>query len=83
MSGTTCEYSEAERKLIGAIDPMWLSALDRTNIYPSQLYKILCTTAFLNDMVGPKAEALKRATIAVDDSSPYRMTPEFDKLCEF
>jgi hypothetical protein len=83
MLGTVCNYSDAERALIGAIDPMWLSTIDKTNIYPSSLYRTLCTKVFINNETGPAVEALRRVLTAVEYSDPYRMTPEFDKLCEF
>ena len=77
------EYSKAERKLIESISPHWRKVIEQTNINPPNLYKILAQECFIQNTTGPDVEALRRACKAVDKCSPYRMTPEFDKLCEF
>lgn len=83
MSLGLCKYSEAERKLIGKISPHWLDVIDKTCIYPSSLYKELLTIVFVENQNGPHVEALRRVMTAFEECKIDRMTPEFDKLCDF
>jgi chemotaxis regulatin CheY-phosphate phosphatase CheZ len=76
-------FSDAEKKLIQAIDPHWRDVIEKTTISSTQLYRILCMKAFLDDMTGPHVEALKRVSRAIESCTVYRLTREFDELCEF
>jgi hypothetical protein len=78
-----CEYSEAEKKLISAISPHWSIIASQTSIDPWAMYKILMENCFIENRQGPEIEALRRVVTALSKCTPYRMTPEFDKLCEF
>jgi len=77
------DYSKAEFKLLRAISPKWLHLVCQTEINPPKLYQILAEEAFIENQSGPEFDALRRCCKAVRDCDPYRMTPEFDKLCEF
>ena len=76
------QYSHAEKQLIRRVAPRWLSIIGRTDVNPTTLYRILAVECFCDDRVGPEIEALRRVLNAIENCDPYRMTPEFDKLCE-
>ena len=76
-------YSEAEQKLIGAISKHWLDVITKTEINPPTLYRCLAEEVFVEDRKGPEVEALRRCCKAIITCNPYRMTKEFDSLCEF
>lgn len=77
------EYSKAEKKLIKSISSHWHDVIMITDIAPFSLYKILAERAFIDDMNGSNVEALRRVCKALEECKIYRMTPEFDALCEF
>ena len=76
-------YSEQERKLIAKISDHWANVITAADINPPNLYKILAYECFESNKTGPEIEALRRVCKALSNCSPYRLTPEFDKLCEF
>lgn len=77
------EYSETELRLIKACSKSWCEIALTTNMSPPILYDVLAADALVENKQGPHIEALKRAIMAIRNCSPCRMTPEFDKLCEF
>lgn len=83
MSLSVCEYSDAEKRLIAACSSHWRRIIDRTEINPPNLYDRLALEAFINKEKGPHIEALRRACKALSVCKPYRMTKEFDELCNF
>ena len=50
---------------------------------PFAVYVSLVQQAFIDDVRGPAADALRRVVTALNSSSVYRHTPEFDELCMF
>ena len=78
-----CEYSEAELRLIGAIDPSWGTQEAAGRLVPGVLYATLAVQCFMDKRIGPEISALRRVLTALNESEIYRLTPEFDKLCEF
>jgi len=76
------QFSHAEKQLIRQVSPRWLSLIGRTDINPPTLYRILVVECFCEKRQGPEIEALRRVMRAIETCNPYRMTPEFDKLCE-
>lgn len=76
------EYSEAELRLIREICPGLADVGINRTIYPDRLYGTLAKIAFLDRRTGPEAEALRRVLVHLN-SGVSRMTPEFDKLCQF
>lgn len=77
------QYSNAEVNLIEKISPHWGDIITKSDINPPDLYKILAYEAFINNSSGPEFDALRRVCRAIYQCKIYRMTKEFDKLCEF
>lgn len=77
------EYTAAEKKLIGAISSHWLNTIKEADIYPKELYEILALEVFCKNKKGSEVDALRRVVKAIRNCEVYRLTPEFDKLCEF
>lgn len=77
------EYSEAELRLIGAIDPTWGTKEAAGRVVPGWLYTSLAVKCFMKNRIGFEVNALRRVLTALQEGEVYRMTPEFDKLCEF
>lgn len=77
------EYSEAELRLIGAIDPSWGTQDEAGRLFPGILYANLAVQCFMKKSIGFEVNALRRVLEALQEGKVYRMTPEFDKLCEF
>lgn len=82
-STANIDYSEAERRLISKLSNHWINVIDKTSITPHRLYEILATEVFIENKQGPEIEALRKVMKACLDCKPYRMTPEFDELCQF
>ena len=70
-------------RLITAISPSWAEVIKTSYINPPNLFNLLATEAFIEGKTGPAVDALRRVCKSLRDCSVYRMTPEFDKLCEF
>ena len=78
------DYSEAERKLF---DSTGYGDLMNSLSAPD-LYRLAVTKAFqlkwdYSDKRQSLAEAIRKGSIALDNCSPFRMTPEFDELLRF
>lgn len=78
-----CEYSQAEIRLIEAIDPSWGTQEAAGRLVPGVLYTTLAVKCFMDKRIGPEVNALRRVLAALQESKIYRLTPDFDKLCEF
>ena len=83
MNKLLCEYSPAERKLIAELSPHWAKTIDEVYITPTFLYNHLAVECFLSARDDSVAAALRRVLQAINKSSVWRMTQEFDRLCEF
>ena len=83
MLSNTIEYSEAEKKLIHSISPHRANVITKTPITPYNVYMILGCDCFVENRTGPGVEALRKVCRVLMNSEMYRMTSEFDKLCEF
>jgi len=77
------KYSEAESKIFKALDLDWWNTVENSWIQEPVAYRILVEKVFCQNLTGPAVEALRRAYNAITSSKPYRMTEEFDNLCEF
>jgi hypothetical protein len=82
-SDSFCEYSESELKLIGSINGHWLNIVQKTYLDPTSLYRILAMECFEQNRVGPETDALRRVIKSLRECKPWRLTPEFDELCNF
>lgn len=69
-------YSDKEREMFKRFELGYL--LD--HLEPPALYRAAIEHAFLNEMTGAPVDSLRRCARALFNSSPYRMTPEFDSL---
>lgn len=74
-------YSDVERRLVAAIAPDWEATL--SFMMPNSLYCGLAHEAFIKNLTGPAVEALRRACLALQNSTCDRSAPEFDELCKF
>ena len=85
------KYSQAELKLFKELmkdDESYTRFLvNNKNVYARHVYEYLVTKVFIENQAGPAVEALRRVVRNLDakglNLTIYRMTPEFDKLCEF
>lgn len=83
VSETNTGYSEAELKLIKAISPHWYGVVHKAEVSQPSLYNILAHECFIENKRGSEVDALRRACKALSECRVYRMTEEFDQLCEF
>lgn len=80
---TLCKYSESEQRLIRSISEHWSGIISKTDINPPSLYGILAMECFEQNKVGPETDALRRVIKSLRECKPWRLTPEFDELCNF
>jgi hypothetical protein len=78
MLGSPSEYSDNELKLINIFGLQEYSK----HVMPPTLYREMAIMCVKDDRKGPEVQAVRRALKAIDGSSPYRLTEEFDKLIE-
>lgn len=80
-SGT--EYSIDELILIRELSKHLYECAKGTDINPMSLYELLAVQVVIEGRGGPEVEALRRVLTALKACTHHRLTPEFDKLCEF
>lgn len=73
-------YSANEIALFTALDLGYMLPL--ASLEPPSLYRTAVEKAFLSNLQGPVADALRRGATALFAGLPYRMTPEFEALVE-
>ena len=76
MVSKSCEYSSAEWRLIRYFDMGVLAP----ELFPGVLYQAMAIRAFSSHDESVFADALRCVLHALDESSPKRLTPEFDAL---
>jgi len=76
------DYSDSEIKLFTKLG--YANILQEPSITPPVLYRMAIEQAFLNCLIGPEVEALRRGAINVLWMGKVnRLTPEFDELIKF
>lgn len=83
MTNYADSYTQAELELIEACSDKYFNLIHVTDINPTALYDMLAIDMFVKNEQGPHIDALRSAVAAIHKCSPYRWTPEFDKLCEY
>lgn len=75
------EYSEAELKMF---ESLGISEMLIRSVPVHALYSLGVERCFFYNLAGNNIDAFRKAARAVlKTMRPYRLTPEFDKLCEF
>lgn len=69
-------YSDAERRMFTELG--WEYVIN--NVEPIVLYRMAVHEAFVGGLCGIYADALRASAKAIDKCTPYRLTPEFDRL---
>ena len=69
------QYSEKELKLIEQ-----LGYMDLPSVEPIVLYRIMAMNLFKENKTGVLVDSVRRCLNAIDNGTPYRLTPEFDEL---
>ena len=69
------QYSEKELKLIEQ-----LGYMDLPSVEPITLYRIMAMNLFKENKTGVLVDSVRRCLDAIDNGTPYRLTPEFDEL---
>jgi hypothetical protein len=77
MNTYDVEFSEKEQKMFISLGFGHL--LDHIN-WSINLYRIAVWDSFIHNKTGNDVDSLRRACIAIDNCTPYRMTKEFDDL---
>lgn len=72
------KYSDKEQQLINA-----LHFGDFLNQEPLTTYRTLALHCFSKGLQGALADSVRRCYNALQDGTPYRLTPEFDNLITF
>jgi hypothetical protein len=72
---TNPQYSEKELKLIEQ-----LGYMDLPSVEPIVLYRIMAMDLFKRNETGVLVDSVRRCLNAIDNGTPYRLTPEFDEL---
>jgi hypothetical protein len=80
MGLSETQYSENEVKLLSMFD-VTKSVIG--HVVPIVLYRMAVEEVFLQNLMGPHVEALRRGFDALMYSKCYRMTKEFDYLVSF
>ena len=78
------ELSPAERRLMefcGFSD--FVDVAERGSLAVPCLWAVIGSRLFVTDARGSHVDAVRRVLLALEKSSPYRFTPEFDALCQF
>ena len=76
--------SDAERHLIEAAGFGYLiDAVERGSLMAPMLWNVIAMRVFVDDVRDSRADAVRRVVRALESTSVYRMTPEFDALCAF
>ena len=69
------QYSKKEQELFTA-----LGYSDLLTQEPAVLYRMVALNLFKQNETGVLVESVRRCLNAIDNGTPYRLTPEFDEL---
>ncbi len=73
-------FSDKETKLIKYFGFGEYLDNEHFNSNPLGLYRIIIEYCFINNIIGYEVDSLRRCYKAILNSTPYRMTKEFDDL---
>lgn len=76
--------SKAEEALMKSVGGEYLfEPLERGSLMAPRAWEMVAMQVFEDNIQDKRADAIRKIIKALRTCSPFRMTPEFDSLCEF